>query len=95
MYDWEWVSARMRSKFNNVFGTHKTLGDTERGCCARFMEMEKGSSSGQCLDLSISDVSCWVGVKLQSKVWMPRIFPAENASLTLEVLQKEVCSGSK
>lgn len=86
----------MRSKFNNVFGTHKSLGDTERGCCARFMEMEKSSSSGQCLDLSVtSDVRCWIGIKVQSKVWMSRICAAENASLTLEVLQEEVCSGNK
>lgn len=86
----------MRSKFNNVFGTHKSLGDTGRGCCARFMVREKGSSSGlQCLDLSVSDMSCWIGLKVQSKVWMSRICAAENASLELEVLQKEVCSGNR
>lgn len=41
------------------------------------------------LDLSVSDMSCWICVKVESKVWMSRICAAENALLKLEVFQKE------
>lgn len=42
-----------------------------------------------CLDLCVSDMSCWTGVKVESKAWMARICGAKNALLKLEVLQKE------
>lgn len=45
MYAWAWVSARMRSEFVEVFATPRKFGNAGRGCCARFMLREKGSSS--------------------------------------------------
>lgn len=89
MYWWAWVSVRIRSEFINAFGTPWGFRVTGTGCWARFVVREKVSSSQVCLDLKVSDMSCWLGVKVESEAWMSRICAAENALLKVEVFQKE------
>lgn len=33
-------------------------------------------------------MSCWIGVKAETKAWMSRIFAAEDVLTKLEVFQK-------
>lgn len=65
IYWWAWVSVGMRSEL----GTHRRLEIQEQHARLGLWRRRKGAAT-ECLDLSVSDMSCWVGVKVESKAQM-------------------------